>query len=192
MSGPAEPAADRERVLAAFAAGRGRLVATLARMVGPAEAEDLADETLLKALAAIAGFRGDASLSTWLHRIALNLAYDHLRGERRAQPLHAADDAETVEELAAPAVGDPVERHQMSACVQEVLATLPGAQRQVLVQADVLGQTAPEIAAQAGIATGNAKIRLHRARRALRAALERRCDFHHEDGGILCCVPKSP
>jgi RNA polymerase sigma-70 factor (ECF subfamily) len=75
--------------------------------------------------------------------------------------------------------------------VHEVLAALPAAQRQLLIQSDVLDKTAPEIAREAGITTGNAKIRLHRARRTLQAALAERCDFHHRDGGVLCCMPKS-
>lgn len=181
---------DRERLLALFPAERPRLVARLARLIGPVDAEDIANETLLKALAAVHDFRGDAAPGTWLHRIATNLAYDLLRRQGRDALRAEPEDRAAMEATPAPAEADPVERGQMSACVREVLATLPPAQRQMLVQADVLDQSAPEIAAQAGIATGNAKIRLHRARRALRAALERRCDFHHEDGGILCCVPK--
>lgn len=178
---------DREALLAEFPRLRPRLVAALARLAGPADAEDLADETLLRALAAIDGFRGEAALGTWLHRIGTNLAYDLLR-RRSRQPFEAA--TAEADEIAADAGHDPLERRQMSDCVQEVLATLPAPQRQLLVQADVLDRTAPEIARDAGITTGNAKIRLHRARRALQTALESRCDFHYRDGGVLCCAPK--
>jgi RNA polymerase sigma-70 factor (ECF subfamily) len=178
---------DRDALLAAFPAHRARLVAALRRLVGAATAEDLANETLLRALQAAQDFRGEAALGTWLHRIAVNLAYDHLR--RQAREAGVSLDAD----LAAPEPlehADPIEQRQMSQCVREVLAGLPAAQRQLLVEADVLDRSAPEIARNTGITTGNAKIRLHRARRSLQAALQDRCDFHHRDGGVLCCTPK--
>jgi RNA polymerase sigma-70 factor (ECF subfamily) len=181
----------RDELLQLFPAERARLVASLSRMVGPADADDLANETLIKALAAVDGFRGDAAPGTWLHRIGLNLAYDLLRRQGREPIALTQEDREAMETVPAPAESDPLERRQMSQCVQEVLAMLPSAQRQLLVQADVLDHTAPEIARQTGITAGNAKIRLHRARRALQSALEERCDFHHRDGGVLCCAPKT-
>jgi RNA polymerase sigma-70 factor (ECF subfamily) len=176
---------DRETLLAAFPAHRGKLVAALHRLVDAAEAEDLANETLLRALDAAENFRGDAALGTWLHRIATNLALDHLR-RRGRDPVDA--------DAALPEMGaeddDPLERRQMSQCVHEVLATLPAAQRQLLIQSDVLDKTAPEIARETGITPGNAKIRLHRARRTLEAALEARCEFHVRGDGVRCCLPK--
>ncbi|HEX8987490.1 MAG TPA: RNA polymerase sigma factor [Rhodocyclaceae bacterium] len=179
---------DREELLRRYPGERERLVAAAARLVGPNEAEDVANEALLRALAAVDEFRGEAALGTWLHRIAINCAYDHLRRRNRAAEVSAE-----LEDLPEPAGDepDPLERRQMTQCVQAVLASLPPAQRHLLVQADVLERTAPEIARDAGITTGNAKIRLHRARRSLQAALESRCDFHHRDGGVLCCSPKA-
>lgn len=179
---------DREALLVAFPTHRARLVVALRRLVDAADAEDLANETLLRALQAAEGFRGDAALGTWLHRIAVNLAYDHLRqlGRDSGAPLDAEQEASEPLDHA-----DPLERREMSQCVREVLAGLPAAQRQLLVESDVLERTAPEIARYAGITTGNAKIRLHRARRTLQAALQDRCDFHHRDDGVLCCMPRS-
>lgn len=175
---------NRDELLRLYPAHRRRLAAALSRLVGPTEAEDIAQETLLRALAAVEGFRGEAALGTWLHRIGLNLAYDRLR--RRA---HEADQASIGETAAAPQP-DPLEGRQMSRCVQELLAALPASQRDVLVQADMLERTTAEIARDTGISVGNAKIRLHRARRAMKAALEARCDFHHREAGVLCCLPK--
>jgi RNA polymerase sigma-70 factor (ECF subfamily) len=179
---------ERGELLCRFPAHRDKLVAMLARLVGATEAEDLVNETLLRAMAAISGFRGEAELGTWLHRIAVNLAHDHLR--RRGRDPAAPNDAD-LPDTADDDSPDILEQRQMSVCVQKILTTLPASQRQLLIQADVLDQTAAEIARDAGITTGNAKIRLHRARRSLEAALESHCEFHRRNSGVLCCIPKS-
>jgi RNA polymerase sigma-70 factor (ECF subfamily) len=181
---------DREQLLRGYPAERSRLRASLARLVGPTDAEDLANETLLRALSAVETFRGEASLATWLHRIGVNLAYDLLRKRQRASALAVGqgDAPEAVDEASC---GDMLEQRQMSQCVQNLLAELPQQQRQLLTQADMLDQTASEIARYAGISTGNTKIRLHRARRAIKAALESRCDFAYQESGVLCCQPKA-
>ena len=176
---------NRDELLRVFPSHRGRLVAALSRLVEPAEAEDLAQETLLRALSAVDGFRGDAALGTWLHRIAINLAHDRLR--RRVRDVEPPSG---LPEPVAPTVPDPFEGAQMSGCVKEVLAALPASHRQVLIEADMLERSTVEIARDAGISVGNVKIRLHRARRAMKKALEARCEFHHREAGVLCCAPK--
>jgi RNA polymerase sigma-70 factor (ECF subfamily) len=179
----------QEELLRAFPVLRPRLVASLARLVGPTEAEDLAQETLLRALSAVDGFRGEAAWGTWLHRIAVNLAYDHLR-RKDAAPMEPRDPEDTTEVDTTPSAEEALDRRQMGHCVQELLATLPPQYLDVLLKADVLEHTAAEIAGAAGISTGNAKIRLHRARRAMKAALKAHCDFQHREAGVLCCTPK--
>ncbi len=181
---------DRDELLRVFPTHRGRLVASLSRLVGTADAEDLAAETLLRALDAVDGFRGEAALGTWLHRIGVNLAYDLLR-RRERNPILSVEPGDDMQEAVSEAANaGPLEREQMSQCVQTLLAKLPPQQRHVLAQADMLDQTAMEIAGDSGITTGNVKIRLHRARRAMQAVLEMHCDFDRESG-VLCCVPKS-
>ena len=182
---------DRDQLLRGYPAERDRLLASLSRLVGPTDAQDLANETLLRALAAVDNFRGEASLATWLHRIGVNLAYDLLRSRRR-NPVLAAEHGIDVPEAADQTVnGEQLEQRQMSQCVQNLLAKLPPQQRQLLAQADMLGQSVPEIARDAGITTGNAKIRLHRARRAIKAVLESHCDLERQGSGVLCCQPKT-
>ncbi len=175
----------RDELLTVFPSHRARLVAVLSRLVESVEAEDLVQETLLRALAAIEGFRGEAGLGTWLHRIAVNLAHDRLRKQARD-----VTDFPRSEEPAASAEPDPIEGKQMSRCMQNLLGTLSAPQRQVLVQADVLDRTTVEIARDAGISVGNAKIRLHRARQAMKQAIETHCELHYREAGVLCCTPK--
>lgn len=181
---------DRDELLRQYPAQRGRLVASLARLVGPTDAEDLANDTLLRALAAVDDFRGEAALGTWLHRIGVNLAYDLLR-RRDRDPILPAERVVDIPEAAVDAdIGEPLDQRQMSQCVSQLLAKLPAHQREPLVRADMLDLTAADIALDAGISVGNAKIRLHRARYAMKVALETHCDFHHRDAGVLCCTPK--
>lgn len=182
---------DRDELLRLYPAQRGQLVASLARLVGPTDAEDLANDTLLRALAAVDGFRGEAALGTWLHRIGVNLAYDLLRRRDRDPVLPAEQVVDMPEVAVDAAVGDPLDQRQMSQCVSQLLAKLPAHQREPLVQADILDRTAADIAKEAGISLGNAKIRLHRARHAMKAALETHCDFHHAEAGVLCCTLKA-
>jgi RNA polymerase sigma-70 factor (ECF subfamily) len=180
---------ERDDLLQQFPAQRKRLVASLSRLVGAADAEDLAEETLLRALAAVDSFRGEAALGTWLHRIGVNLAYDLLR-RRGRDPVLAPEHGVEAAEAACENSDEGLEKKQMSECVQDLLAKLPARQRQVLVQADVLDLTAAEIARDEGISAGNAKIRLHRARLALKQVVEAHCDLHHCEAGVLCCTPK--
>lgn len=182
---------DRGTLLRRYPAERGRLVASLSRLVGPTDAEDLANETLLRALDALDGFRGEAALGTWLHRIGVNLAYDLLRCRERSPVVAAEQSVDVLEAVADATAGEPLEQKQMTRCVQNLLTKLPPRQRQVLTQADMHDQTASEIARDAGVTTGNVKIRLHRARRAMQSVLETHCDFDHGESGVLCCTPKS-
>jgi len=182
---------DRDELLRVFPAHRPRLVVSLARMVGTADAEDLAAETLLRALEAVDGFRGEAAVGTWLHRIGVNLAHDLLRRRERSPVVSVASDDDLPDVAVAAADAERFEQRQMSECVRNLLAKLPPQQRQVLALADMFEQTAPEIARDSGVTTGNVKIRLHRARRSMQAMLETHCDFDCEESGVLCCTPKA-
>ena len=163
----------RDELLAAFPAHRGKLLATLARLVGKEEAEDLAAETLMRAMEAIENFRGDAALATWLHRVGVNLALDLLR-QRGRHAVSSLDADEVFPELAEVAgEASVVEQQQMSECVRGLMTRLPPEQRHVLIQADMLDRTAPEIARDGGLTPGNVKIRLHRARHAMRGRRRR-------------------
>lgn len=182
---------DREELLQQYPDYRRRLVASLTRLVGRADAEDVANETLLRALDAVDGFRGGASLSTWLHRIGVNLAYDMLRRQTEGPILPPGCGLDVPEASIEDVASEAMERQQTAGCVQYLLSRLPPQQRQVLIRADILDQTALEIAQETGITQSNAKIRLHRARRALRAELEAHCDLYHWHDGTLCCAPRS-
>ncbi len=159
----------------------------------PAEADDVLQEVLVKAHQGVDRLQAAAALTTWLFRIATHLAIDHLR-KRSRQP-EVVEDAQAMDSASEDDEGTPglqllVEQQEMSACVQRFLLDLPGVYRAVLLLHDLDGQTANEIARSLGIKVGNAKIRLHRARAALRSALEAGCHFSRDERGVLVCEPK--
>lgn len=156
----------------------------------PAEADDVLQEVLVKAHQGVTELRAEAALTTWLFRIATHLAIDHLRKHNRlSQPIVDVDPTELADDNT-PGLQSLAEQQEMSACVQRFLLDLPSVYRTVLLLHDLDGLTAGEIAASLGITVGNVKIRLHRARAALRAALQAGCTFSCDERGVLVCEPK--
>ena len=144
-------------------------VYTLAlRLVGPDLAADVAQEALIRAWRSLPRFRGDSSLSTWLHRITVNTAWTH----RRRAARHAG--AELPEDVIEPGPGPEHagEMADLRARLTRLLHRLSPGQRAVIVLRDVSGWSLAEIAGELGITTTTAKVRLHRARRRLRSLLE--------------------
>jgi RNA polymerase sigma-70 factor, ECF subfamily len=139
------------------------------RMLGSAQdAEDLAQETLLRAWRALGRFEPRAQFQTWLYRIATNACLDELeRRPRRPEPVDPFPDVAT-DEAAAPTY-DPAARYAiregMELALLRAIQELPGRQRAVLVFRDVLGWTAPEVAEvlQSTVASVNSALQRARA-----------------------------
>lgn len=148
-----------------------------------AEAEDVVQEAYVRAFGGLASFRGDATLSTWLTRIALNEALGRLRRRRDTVELEAIEVAQEgggariLMFPAAQAGGDPegaAARREIRRLLEEAIDELPEAFRLVLVTRDVDGMSVGETAQILGIRPETVRTRLHRARRLLRAALDQR------------------
>ncbi len=120
------------------------------RMLGSVhDAEDVVQETLLRAWRHLERFEPRARLQTWLYRIATNACLDELeRRPRRPAPIEPFPDG-LLDDLAAPTY-DPAARYALREGMELALLTavqlLPGRQRAVLILRDVLGWTAPEVA----------------------------------------------
>lgn len=141
----------------------GRVYAVCLRAtadVGHAEA--LTQEVFLKAWQRLGTFRGEASLATWLRRIAVNAVCDHFRARRPEDP---SDDVEGEVAPAQHAVETGVD-------LERAIATLPERARLVFVLHDVCGTGHAEIADRLGVTEGTSKAQLFRARRLLRERLE--------------------
>ncbi len=156
---------------------RGAVVGFLRRLVGdPALAEDLAQETFLRAQRSAASRRGEAGERTWLCAIALNLARDHFRAAGRRPRVTA--DARAAAEVACDAdVEKALLEAEMAACIGEYLFRLPRPRRDVVALHDMAGLGHREIGAALGLSEANSRVLLHRGRAALRALLERDCNL---------------
>jgi RNA polymerase sigma-70 factor (ECF subfamily) len=146
------------------------------------EAEDVLQETYLRAFQHIAEFRGGSSLSTWLTRIALNEALGRLR---RARPAikHSVDElngatAETARVIPFPtqsSEADPemtLARKQVAGLLEAAIESLPDPFRVVFVLRSIQEMSVEETAQQLGLPEATVKTRLHRARLLLRKSLE--------------------
>ncbi len=164
---------DRAAFAALVRAHQDEVYTLARRLVGdPHLAADIAQETLVRAWRALPRFRGDAKLSTWLHRITVNTAWTHRDRARR----NAAIPLDEVAELAAlPGPTDPEfagELVELRGQLRMALNRLPEGQRQVVVMKDVYGWSHLEISEAMGISVTAAKVRLHRARARLARDLE--------------------
>lgn len=149
-----------------------RVYGVAVRMLGnAAEAQEVAQEAFLRAHRAIAGFRGEAKLSTWLYAIVSRLCLGRLgSGERRL----LRQGEETLARLADGGAGPAgaAERGELEAALHRAIAELPEERRLVVVLRDLEGLSYEEIAEALGLELGTVRSRLHRARAELRNKLE--------------------
>ena len=157
-----------------------RLLSTARRLLRDEdEARDAVQAAYIRAFEALPKFRADASLATWLHRIVVNEALQRLRRKRETVDIdsllpsfladgHHAVMATDWSESAEAAI----QRSETSEIVQAAIDKLPDAYRTVLLLRDIEEMPTEEVAAILGTTTNNVKVRLHRARQALRMLLE--------------------
>jgi len=165
---------------------RPKILRYLSRLVGAAEAEDVAQSVLLKVSEALPGFRGDSTLSTWIYRIATNAALDRLRHKTPATELEF-EESDAPPSAQSPSAEASAIREEMNECIHEFIERLPGNYRTVMVLSELEGFKNDEIAAILDVSLDTVKIRLHRARARLRRDLESGCNFYRDERGELAC-----
>ncbi len=161
---------DREAFAALVRATHDRTYTLAFRLTGNEEdARDVVQETYLRAYRGIERFRGEAQVTTWLYRITANCATNQLGSRRR----HRHEPLDVIAEAPDPTPAtDPVDRAvatDLRVALETAIAELPPRLRAVVVLRDVYDLPHEAIAAELGITETAAKVRLHRARRALRA-----------------------
>ena len=157
-----------------FEQERERLRRFVVKLVEDAdEAENIVQETFTEAYRQIEDFRGESSVSTWLFSIAKHLAYGHLRTSDR----HNYLEHETIEFLqvnqgpADPQTQKEVELSERKEIVHDALQELPEHYRRVVQLRDLEEKSTAETADQLDLTEVNVRVRLHRARKALREHL---------------------
>lgn len=135
---------------------------------GDAEAEDLVQDTFVRAYRAVGRFRGDSTFRTWLHRIAVNVVRSH--AARRKGRGRGDDDEEAIGRVASREdLENAVVRRRM---IDQALARLPPDLRLLITLRDVQGLEYREIATITGLPIGTVESRIFRGRRRLRPMLE--------------------
>jgi RNA polymerase sigma-70 factor (ECF subfamily) len=149
----------------------GRVYALCLRLAAdPVVARELTQDTFVRAWEGLPRFRADASLTTWLHRIAVNAMLERRRGERRRTArVTLVDDEEDDESVIAGVVLAPDVATAID--LERAIGALPPGVRRAFVLHDVEGYTHEEIATMTGLAAGTLRAQLHRARQLLMRAL---------------------
>jgi len=190
MAGPSAP---DDELLAALRSGReeafeqlvrthsGRMLSVCRRILrNEEEAKDAVQEAFVSAFRAIGSFEGAARLGTWLHRIAVNASLMRLRARKR-RPEESIDEllpeftdsghARVQPRDWAPSAIQLVEQRETREFVRNCIDRLPEIYRIVLLLRDIEELDTAEAAAVLGVSDGVVKVRLHRARHALRRLL---------------------
>lgn len=159
-----------------------------------ADAEDLTQETFIRVYDKLGTFRGEASLSTWVYRVATNASIDHFRSRahRQAKVTQSLEEPQFQREWVdnnMPAPDHQFSQSQMSDCVQGFIQCLPLSYRTVVLLHDLQGLKVQEISDILNLPLATVKIRVHRARNKLRASLNAGCDLAHDEGNVLVCEP---
>ncbi len=158
-----------------------------------AEAEDLAQEVFLRAHSRRETLQDAKALQSWLFQIATHASIDRMRQRARVANREADKPAEDlpIADQTRPSALTVVQQAEMSACVQRYVATLSNAYKAVLLMHDADGLTAVEIAQLLKLPLTTVKMRLHRGRRQLQAALNEACAIGGDERGVLVCEPKA-
>lgn len=142
---------------------RERMWAVALRTLGdPEEAADALQDAFLSAFRAAGRFRGDAAVTTWLHRIVVNACLDRLR-RRSIRPATPMGDESKMDALA-PKLPDPTDGHGTLLDVTAALSELPYEQRAALILVDMMGYAVDDAAEFLNVPAGTVKSRCARGR----------------------------
>ena len=151
-----------------------RVIALIGRYVSDwSECQDVAQETFLRAYRALGNFRGDAQFYTWLHRIAVNTAKNHLVALGRRPPTGDIDASEAEQYDSGVRLRDTATperelmRQQMEQTVLRAVEGLPEELRVAITLREVEGLSYEEIAARMACPIGTVRSRIFRAREAI-------------------------
>ncbi len=176
----------------------------LSKMVGEVEAKDLTQEVFIKVHQSLDGFKGKSQLSTWIFRIATNIALDKFRNlssHRKSQEFSYEEMLEGGDSLLEDENGwireksistdQQLIKKEMNACIRDFIDNLPEDYRAVVILSEIEELKNQEVAEILGITLDNVKIRLYRARAKLNKVLETHCRFYRNEQNVLACDLKN-
>lgn len=157
---------------------RGLYLAAYSIVLNEADAEDIAQDAVIKAFKGLKNFRGEARFSTWLMAIALNEARSRWRKSSGVQMDFLSDGEDSGGDYTPAVLADwryipsqELERKELRQALREAIAKLSPEYREVLILRDVRGMSIAETAAATGVNEGLVKVRLFRARLAMQKLL---------------------
>lgn len=156
---------DRAAMEALYHRFKRRVFGLVAKMVGPHDAEEVAQEVFVRVFRGLAKFRGDSAIGTWIYRLSVNCALTHL--ERKKAPSEGEDVLSQV-----PAADVPLRDPHLAERLEAALMRLPAGYRAVMVLHDVEGLSHEEIGTILGCRIGTSKSQLFKARAKMRELLE--------------------
>jgi RNA polymerase sigma-70 factor (ECF subfamily) len=163
------------------------------------EAEDLTQETFLRAHQHLFDLQNPEALRSWLYRVATHVCYDRFRqSSYRIEPQSLDEDdksatilldhlSEGSDELT---LEQAIDQEEMSACIQSYISRLSDDYRITILLHDIHGMTCSEISQILSCSLALTKIRLSRARQKLKIILAAGCDIGTDPNGILICDPR--
>lgn len=170
----------------------------VSRLTGLNDAEDITQDIFGKVNNNLHRFQGKSKLSTWIYRIATNTVIDRSRSAAYKHPAesisrHDGDDSGSepgLEDQTLPSTDQMVIKKEMRDCINEHIDKLPQDYKMVIILSELEGVSNKEIAEILGISLDNVKIRLHRARKRLKAVLDDACAFYYTEQNTLACDRK--
>jgi RNA polymerase sigma-70 factor (ECF subfamily) len=181
---PAERDPQSPDVLRVLLDNHARFLSFVERRVGSRdEAEDVLQEAFVRSLGRTDTLSSEESAIAWFYRVLRNALVDRARRADTRSRAHQRLAAESEQESAGP---DPELEAAACACVMTLLDTLKPEYAGAIRRVDLEGASVKGFAEEAGITPGNAGVRLHRAREALRRQLARSCGSCLEHGCLDC------
>jgi RNA polymerase sigma factor (sigma-70 family) len=177
-------------VLRKLVANRTRFLEFLERRVRRRDlAEEILHDAYVRGMTRGGSLREDESAIAWFYRILRNAIVDRARAENALQQHHISFDVDAL-----PAAGEPDQEliDTICACVNDLVPTLRPEYADAIQRIELAGESLPAFAAATGITRGNAAVRVHRARQALRRRIEETCGSCAVHGGYQCQCRDEP
>jgi RNA polymerase sigma factor (sigma-70 family) len=186
---PPIPRAIEDAVIASLKEGHREFLRFVSRRTNSLEdAEDVLQDFYLKAIRSARTIKEAGALKGWLAQILRRILADYYR---RANVRKAALQRLSVEAAEGrPVLIDDEAERAVCSCLYRILPTMPAEYSQLIWQIDLLGQPRSKVAKRFGISPNNLGVRLYRARRVLRSALERFCTTCPTHGFLNCACER--